>query len=70
MKYPVFDFLCSALIPELCSDVAAGSSGHTHLILITIAAVWALPDKFAVFVIYDLYFSEITAFHTVITFGI
>ena len=49
MQHALFDFLGSALIPELGSDVAAGSSGHVHFILITVAAIRALPYKFSVF---------------------
>ena len=66
MKHSLFNFLCSALIPELCSNVAAGSARHAHLVLVTVTAVRALPDKFAVLVIDDLDLSGITAFHTVI----
>ena len=70
MKHSLFNFLCSALIPELCSNVAAGSARHAHLVLVTVTAVRALPDKFAVLVIDDLDLSGITAFHTVIALGI
>ena len=31
MQHPVFDFLGSALVPELGSDVAAGAAGNKQL---------------------------------------
>ena len=48
MKHPLCYLLCPALIPELCSDVAASSSCNVHLVLVCVAAVGALPDELAV----------------------
>ena len=60
MKHSFFYFLSSALIPELRTDIAAGTSCNVHLRLILIAAVWATPHKLAVLLDY-LYFSVIAA---------
>lgn len=60
MKHSFFYFLSSALIPELRSDIAAGTSCNVHLRLILIAAVGATPHKLAVLLDY-LYFSVIAA---------
>ena len=48
MKYPVLDFLRSALIPELRSDITARSARHVHLGLVAVVAVRALPKKLPV----------------------
>ena len=50
MQNALFDFLRSALIPELGSDIAAGTSGNIHLILVAVSAVRAFPDELAVLV--------------------
>ena len=47
MQNTLFDFLSSALIPELSPDIAAGAAGHVQLILVSIAAVGAGPDELA-----------------------
>lgn len=65
MKHPFLNFLSSALIPELSSDISTGSSCNIHLILITVAAVRTLPHKLAV-IVNDLDFSVITANLTVV----
>ena len=48
MQNPILDLLGSALIPVLGADVAAGTSGHVHLSLIGVAALWAGPDQLAI----------------------
>ena len=71
MKYALLDLLRTSLIPKLCSDVSACTAGNAHLILITVAAVRALPDQLAgSFFLDDLDLSVVTAYLTVITFGI
>ncbi len=50
MHYAVFDFLRSALIPELGADVAAGPAGHIHLVLIVVFALGTLPNQLAVLI--------------------
>ena len=67
MHYSFFNFLCSSLIPELCSDISTGSSCYIHLCLILVTAVWTLPNQLAMFIAYDLYFSLITAALAIIT---
>ena len=49
MQYAVLDLLCAALVPVLGADVAAGSAGYVHFILVGIAALRAFPDQLAVF---------------------
>lgn len=44
MQYPVTDLLGTSLVPELGSNVTAGTACHRHLVLITVSAVRALPD--------------------------
>ena len=70
MHNPLFNLLGSSLVPELGSDVAAGSSGHVHLVLVFVAAVRTYPDEFAMFVALDLDFSVVAADLTVIALGI
>ena len=70
MSDPFLDFLSSALVPELGSNVAACSSGDVHFILIPVSAVRALPYQFVVFIFHDLDFAFIAAFLTVVGFGI
>ena len=65
MKHPVTDFLRSALIPELCADITAGTSCNVHFILIGVAAVRTSPNELALF-LDNLDFSVPTAFLTVV----
>ena len=51
MQNSFFNFLCSALIPELRADVSAGSAGNIHFILIGIAAIRAFPNQLAVVIL-------------------
>ena len=44
VQYSVFDFLGAALVPELGADVAAGSSGYAHLVLVTVSVGRAFSD--------------------------
>lgn len=34
MEYPFFYFLCTSLVPELCSDIATGTACNIHFILV------------------------------------
>ena len=61
MKYAVFNLLRPALIPEVCSDVATGSTGNEQVVLVTVATVRALPDKLAILVGHDLNLAIIAA---------
>ena len=44
----VFNFLGTTLVPILGADVAAGTAGHIHLVLVLVAALGAGPDQLAV----------------------
>ena len=48
MKYAVLDLLGTALVPELGTNIATGTTSNVHLGLVTVAAVWALPNQLAV----------------------
>ena len=61
MKYAVFDLLRPSLIPELGSDVAAGSSGNKQVVLVTVATVRALPDELAILIGHDLDLTVVAA---------
>lgn len=51
MQHSFLDFLSSALIPILRTDVATGTAGNIHLVLIPVAALRAFPDQLAVIVL-------------------
>ena len=66
MQHPVLDLLRTSLVPELRTDIAAGSPCHTHLRLITVSAVGALPYQLAALILYDLNLTVVAADLTVI----
>ena len=68
MKYSVCYLLSSSLIPELCSYISTCSSCHMHTALLSISAVWTLPDKLTCFVFYNLYLAAISALFTHVAF--
>ena len=70
MQHAILNLLCTSLVPELCSNITAGSSGNAHLILVAVAAVRALPDQLAVLVLFNLDLSVISANITEIALGI
>ena len=70
MKHPVSDLLSSSLIPELGSDIAAGSAGYKHVVLILIAAVGAFPDKLSGFILLNYHLPVIAAAFAVIALRI
>ena len=45
MKHALANLLRAALIPELRTNVAAGSAGNIHLVLVAISAVRAFPNE-------------------------
>ena len=49
MQHSVLDFLGATLVPELCSDVSAGTACNIHLALVSIAALGTGPDQLSVF---------------------
>ena len=70
MQHPVLNLLGSSLIPELGSDISAGSSCHEKLVLVTVATVRAFPYQLSGLVLDDLDLSVITADFAEITLGI
>ena len=70
MKNSFFNLLCSSLIPELSSDVSAGSACYVHLVLIAVSAVGAFPDELAVFVVDNLDLTVVSAYLAVIALGV
>ena len=60
MEYTLGDLLRPALVEVIRSQVATDTPTHVHPLLIPVAAVRALPDKFAV-VFHDLDFSVVAA---------
>lgn len=70
MQNSLLDLLRSSLIPELRSDVSAGSSCNVHFVLVSIAAVRTFPDQLAILIGDDPDLAVIAAFLTVITLGI
>ena len=69
MKNSIFDFLRSALIPELRSDVTACSARNVHLRLVAVMAMRAFPKKLSV-LFHDSDFPVVAANLTVIALGI
>ena len=69
MQDAILDLLCSALIPVLGTDIAAGTAGNIHLALVGIAAVGALPDQLAV-IFLDLDLTVVAASLAVVGLGI
>ena len=70
MKDSILDFLCTSLIPELCSNISTSTSCNIHLILITVSAVRAFPYKLSVIISYNLNLACVAAFLTIITLRI
>ena len=66
VKDTVTDFLRASLVPELCSDISAGTAGNGHLILIVVSAVRALPDQLTGLILDDLDLAIVTTTLTVI----
>ena len=69
MQDTILDFLCSALIPVLGTDIAAGTACNIHLALIRIAAVGTDPNQLAVFLL-NLDFTVETAALAVVGLGV
>ena len=69
MQYPFLNFLRSALIPELSSDISTGTSRNVELALVTVSAVWAFPYELSV-ILDDPDLAVVTAYLTVIALRI
>ena len=70
MQHAVADFLRPSLVPELGSDVTAGTACHRHLVLVTVAAVRALPDQLTCLILDDFDLTVVAATLAVIALGI
>ena len=70
MQNSFFNFLGSALIPELSADIAAGTAGNVHLALIGVAAGGALPDQLAALVLFDHDLTVVAAALAVVALGV
>ena len=62
MKRPCVDLFCFSYIPEILSQITAGTSRHIHFIFILIVALWTFPLQ----IIIDNDLSIITTYMTVI----
>ena len=69
MHYALSYLLCSALVPELCSDIAAGSSRNVELILVVVAALGAYPYELVIS-LFDLDLTVVTAYLAVVGLGV
>ena len=69
MQHSFFNLLRSALIPELRTDIAAGTACNIHFVLVLIAAVGANPNEFAVF-FGNLDFTVIAADLAIVALGV
>ena len=65
----VFNFLGAPLVPELCSDVAAGTTCNIHLALVGITTLGTGPDQLSVF-FFDPDLTVKAAALAIITLGI
>ena len=70
VKDSVLDLLCTSLIPELGSDITAGTSCNEESVLVAVATVRALPHQFAIIVCHDLDLAVIATFLTVVALGV
>ena len=67
MQHPIADLLGTSLIPELGSDVAAGTACDKELVLVAVAAVRALPHQLASLILNNLDLAVIATLLTEIT---
>lgn len=54
MNIAFFDFLRSALVPVVQTDVAAGAAGDVHFVLVGVAAVRTAPNQLAMLILDNL----------------
>ena len=69
MQHTVLDFGGAALVPELGTDVAAGTAGNVQLALVAVMAVRAFPHQLAV-IFHNLDFTVIAAHLAVVGLGV
>ena len=70
MQHPISDLLGTSLVPELGSDVAAGTACDKELVLVAVAAVRALPHQLASLILNNLDLAVIATLLTEITLGV
>ena len=68
MQHAILDLLGAALVPELGADITAGAAGNVQLVLVTVAALGALPHQLAV-ILNDLDLAVVAAALAVIGLG-
>ena len=61
MQHAVADFLRPSLVPELGSNIAAGTARNRHLVLVAVAAVRALPDQLSGLILDDFDLTVVAA---------
>ena len=66
MQNSLLDLLRSSLIPELRSDISAGTSCNIQCILVAVSAMWTLPYELSFLICYNLDLSVISTLLTVI----
>ena len=69
MNNSVSDFLSTSLIPEIASNVTAGTPCNIHLTLVTVTTIWALPYQLAV-IFNDFNLAVVAAALAVIGLGV
>ena len=65
----IADLLGATLIPELRTDITAGTTGNIELALVAVAAVRALPDELAI-ILDDLDLSVVAALLAIVALGV
>lgn len=70
MKHSVLYLLCTSLVPKLGSDITAGTPCDEESVLVTVAAVRALPHQLAVVVCHYLDLAVIATFLTIVALGV
>ena len=69
VQYSVSDFLGTALVPELGTDIATGTSCNVKHSLVAVATLGAFPDELAI-VFDDLNFTIVSAAAAIIRLGV
>ena len=64
MHYTFLDFLCSAFVPVVFTQVTTSAANNIHTGFIAVATVWTIPFK----VVVAKDFAFVTTFHTVVKF--
>lgn len=70
MKNAVANLFRASLIPELGSDVTAGTARYVEIALVGVAAIRALPDMLAILVIDDFDLAVVAALLAVVALDV